>query len=300
MARRLDADQIARFRADGFLTFDPGLTGPEISAIRGMLTNLHHSRIGYKEGAAFDAIGPDDGSGPERFPQILHPRNFASALTETEYFRAAAAIAEQILGPHMRFKADISLMKPANIGCATPWHQDEAFHDPHYEYNELSFWLALQPVDERNSCMLYLPGSHLGPVREHGFPGGDARVHALECVADFDAEAAVACAMPAGGCVIHSQRTLHAAPPNVSDGDRLAYVLIFDTVPTFSGTHRDFPWLRERRTARDERERNWRRNGGLLVHLWRQRRRMRVVSARTLLFDLRRAGRAVVRLVSAG
>jgi hypothetical protein len=300
MPGRLDADQITRFRADGFLPFTFDLSESELSAIRSTLVNLHHSRTGFKEGAAFDAIGPDDGSGPERFPQILHPRNFAPTLMETEYFRRAAAVAEQILGPHMRFKADISLMKPAEIGCATPWHQDEAFHDPRYEYNELSFWLALQPVDERNSCMMYLPGSHLGPVKEHGFPGGDARVHALECVADFDKDAAVVCALPAGGCVIHSQRTLHAAPANVSDGDRLAYVLIFDTVPTLAHAKRDFPWLRERRTARDERERNWRRNGGLLVHLWRQRRRMRVVSARTLLFDLRRAGRAVARLVSAG
>jgi hypothetical protein len=49
-------------------------------------------------------------------------------------------------------------MKPARIGDATPWHQDEAFQDPAFDYEEISFWLALQPVDEANSCMAYLPG----------------------------------------------------------------------------------------------------------------------------------------------
>ena len=44
-------------------------------------------------------------------------------------------------------------MKPARIGEATPWHQDEAFQDPMFDYREVSFWLALQPVDEANSCM---------------------------------------------------------------------------------------------------------------------------------------------------
>lgn len=248
----------------------------------------------------FDAMGVDDGSTPARFPQILHPRNFAPELIDTPWFRTAHAIAEQLLGPGVRFKADISLMKPARIGEATPWHQDEAFQDPSMEYNEISFWLALQPVDENNSCMAYIPGSHKGPVLPHGFPGGDARIHALECVSGFDAKDAVLCPLPAGGCVIHNQRVVHGAPPNIADRDRLAYVLIFDTVPVPARQPRNFPWRAHHRTARAERELAWRRQGGLLVHLWRQRTRVRLTDVRTLLFDLGRAVRAVRRMVEAG
>lgn len=244
--------------------------------------------------------GPDDGSAPARFPQILHPRAFAPELVGTPFFKMARAIAEQLLGPDVRFKADISLMKPARIGGATPWHQDEAFQDPAFDYNEISFWLALQPVNQANSCMAYVPGSHKGPVLPHGFPGGDPRIHALECIDGFDPEDAVPCPLPAGGCVIHNQRTVHGAPPNVSDSDRLAYVLIFDTVPVPARVARSFPWRASHRTARAQRELAWRRQGGLLVHLWRQRTRLRVTSPRTLLFDLRRAARAVRRIVVAG
>jgi ectoine hydroxylase-related dioxygenase (phytanoyl-CoA dioxygenase family) len=300
MRTRLDSGQLERFRAAGFLVFDTGLSEADVATIRGMLSGLHSRNVGFKEGALFDAMGPDDGSAPARFPQILHPRAFAPELTGTPYFRAARSIAEQLLGPGVRFKADISLMKPARIGGATPWHQDEAFQDPAFEYNEISFWLALQPVDSANSCMAYLPGSHRGAVLPHGFPGGDARIHALECVSGFDPADAVLCPLPAGGCVIHNQRTVHGAPPNVSDSDRLAYVLIFDTVPVPARVPRSFPWRSSHKTARAQRELAWRRQGGLLVHMWRQRNRMRFSSPRTLLFDLRRALRAMRRIVVAG
>lgn len=300
MPIRLDIGQIEQFRADGFLAFDPGLTQDDIATLRGILAGLHSRKVGFKEGALFDAMGIDDGSAPARFPQILHPRSFAPELVDTAFYRTARGIAEQLLGPGARFKADISLMKPARIGEATPWHQDEAFADPDFEYNEVSFWLALQPVEPANSCMAYVPGSHMGPVLPHGFPGGDSRIHALECVSGFDPGDAVMVPLPAGGCVIHNGRTVHGAPPNTSDRDRLAYVLIFDTVPTQAKRPRSFPWRAEHKTAREQRELAWRRQGGLLVHLWRQRTRLRVTSLRTILFDLRRAARAFRRAVVEG
>jgi hypothetical protein len=297
---RLDAGMVERFREEGFLAFDPGIASRDIAALRTTLLALHNENVGFDEGALFDAMGIDDGSTPPRFPQILHPRSFAPELIGNSFYQVARGIAEQVLGSEVRFKADISLMKPARIGEATPWHQDEAFQDPTFEYSEVSFWLALQPVDAANSCMTYIPGSHKGPVLPHGFPGGDARIHALECVSGFDEQTAASCPLPAGGCVIHNQRTVHGAGPNTSDGDRLAYVLIFDRVPTPSRVAREFPWRAEHRTARAQRELEWRRHGGLLVHLWRQRTRLRVTSVRTLLFDVRRAARAVRRMVLTG
>lgn len=290
---------IDRFRQDGFLAFDTGLPAHDITALRDALVGLHNAKAGFEEGALFDAMGVDDGSEPARFPQILHPRSFAPQLIGSSFYQLARGIAEQILGSDVRFKADISLMKPACIGEATPWHQDEAFQDPAFDYEEISFWLALQPVDETNSCMAYVPGTQKGLVLPHGFPGDDPRIHALECISGFDPADAVSCPLPAGGCVIHTGRTLHGAGPNCSDHDRMAYVLIFDRVPVPAHQPREFPWRAQHRTARAQREREWRRHGGLLVHLWRQRTRVRVTSVRTLLFDMRRAARAMRRMVLA-
>lgn len=295
----LDSWMIKRFREDGFLPFNTGIPACDIAALRQILVGLHKENVGFEEGALFDAMGVDDGSAPARFPQILHPRSFAPELIGNSFYQMARGMAEQLLGGEVRFKADISLMKPARIGGPTPWHQDEAFQDPASDYNEISFWLALQPVDAANSCMAYLPGTHKGPVLPHGFPGGDSRIHALECISGFDPNDAVLCPLETGGCVIHNGRTVHGAGPNVSDHDRMAYVLIFDLVPTPAKSPRSFPWRAEHKTARAQREREWRRHGGLLVHLWRQRSRMRVTNIRTLLFDMRRAAKAVRRMVTA-
>ena len=167
---RLDAQLVQRFREDGFLSFDTGLGARDIAALRHILTTLHNKKVGFEEGALFDALGIDDGSAPA-FPQILHPRSFAPELLDNDFYSVAHGIAEQLLGKGVRFKADISLLKPARTGKATPWHQDEAFQDPAFDYAEVSFWLPLHPVDVTDSCMAYVPGSHKGPVLPHGFPG---------------------------------------------------------------------------------------------------------------------------------
>ncbi|MBS0639020.1 MAG: phytanoyl-CoA dioxygenase family protein [Proteobacteria bacterium] len=297
MLRSLDAGEARQFDRDGFLTFNPNLSVDEIASIRETLVRLHRRNVGFREGALFDAMSADDTNGPKRFPQIMHPRNYAPELMDTAFYRTAERIARQVLGPGARFKADLSLLKPADIGEATPWHQDEAFQDPAFDYNEVSFWLALQPVDESNSCMSYIPGSHRSEVLPHRFPGDDARIHSLDCGAAIDVREAVSCPLPAGGCVMHNQRTVHGAGPNVSSHDRLAYVLIFDCVPVPARMPRAFPWREQQHTARAQRELAWRRRGGLLVHLWRQRSRVRVTSLRTLLFDCRRAVMALTDLL---
>src|ERR1700690_3528751 len=104
---RLDANKIQRFRDDGFLVFDTGLSNDAISALRETLAGLHNENVGFEEGALYDALGVDDGSEPARFPQIMHPRSFAPELVGSNFYELARGIAEQILGGEVRFKADI-------------------------------------------------------------------------------------------------------------------------------------------------------------------------------------------------
>jgi hypothetical protein len=288
----LSAQQITDLEQAGFLTLPCIITTAEVTYVRDTLMALHENKAGFQEGAQFDALGTDDGREPPRFPQILHPRVYAPGLRNTAIYRATLAMARQILGPRARLSVDISFLKPAFIGPATPWHQDEAFHDPRFDYRQISFWLALQPTDRANGCMEFLPGSHMWPVLQHGRPNGDERIHALECVDEFDRSQAVACQLPAGGCTIHTQRTLHATGPNTSDRPRLAYALLYDLPPIPAQILRSFPWQANERTARLARERDWRRRGGILIHAWRQRSRLKLDPGRVLA-DLRRAALAL-------
>lgn len=292
---QLDDSVLAAFERDGFATIEHLVSPVEVASLYSTLMALHETNIGYNEGAQFDAVSIEDTTEQRRFPQIINPRIYAPALKNSAFYTAARSIARQLLGPRVRFKADISLLKPAVIGSPTPWHQDEAFGNPAFDYDEVSIWLALTPANATNSCMSFLPGSHNFPVLEHRPMNGDPRIHSLECIGQFNEAAKVECPLSPGGCTIHHHRTLHCAGPNTSPYPRLAYVLIFDTIPTLRTEPRGFPWHKDHNTARARREYRWRRNGGILIHAWRQRNRIRLTR---IVADLRRARVALVHLLS--
>jgi hypothetical protein len=274
MSYALDAEALAAFRRDGFISISQFIAPSEVVGIRAKLLELHDKNAGFEEGAQFDAAAPDsDGDTKERlFPQILNPSFYARELTATSFHDAAKVLARQILGENARFVGDISFLKPARIGSTTPWHQDEAFRSGMFDHEEITIWLAVTPANVSNSCMSFIPGSHLLSVLEHRPMGGDPRVHALECVGDFDSSKAVECPLHIGGCTIHSQRTLHSAGPNESDDFRLAYALQFEVPPMPRREPHNFSWREEfGQTDRAARERAWRRRGGAILYAWRRR-----------------------------
>jgi ectoine hydroxylase-related dioxygenase (phytanoyl-CoA dioxygenase family) len=255
----------ATLAAQGYLVIDRITDADDVQHIRRICQGLFETKAGFEEGRQFDMVGADDADGP-KLPQLEHARIYAPELRETRFFANAHALARELLGPEVRFGFDHIIMKPAFDGASTPWHQDEAFRDPAFDYQEVSIWMPLQDVDERNGCMAFIPASNRGEVLPHRSPNDDIRVHAVECYAGFNPRDAVACPLPAGGCTVHTGRTLHGAGPNHSDAPRYAYVLVFDLPRRPRRGRRAFPWQADKKTARMERERAWRHSlGGIAV-----------------------------------
>src|SRR5205085_8106879 len=121
---------------------------------------------------------------------------------------------------------DHAILKPALHGVETPWHQDEAYWDPAFEYESMSIWISLQEATEENGCMWFVPGSHRLDVLPHHSIDNNPRIHGLE-VDGADVVKAIACPLPAGGCTIHHNRTLHYTGPNRSSQPRRALILGF-------------------------------------------------------------------------
>ncbi len=261
--------QLEQWKRDGFVSLEQVTSGEDVATIRGLIEKLFETKAGFNEGAQFNLVGKDDDSGAPGIAQIVGPRHYAGQLRKTKFFQNASVLARQLLGPNGRYLGDHTLCKPARIGPATPWHQDEAFRNPEFDYNELSIWMPLQPVAEVNGCMEFIPGSNRGDILPHRSFMNDASIHSLECFEGFDPRTAVACPLPAGGCTIHSGRTLHGARPNLSDQPRYAYVLVFGIPPVAASVPRQFSWLREKQTGRLQRMRGWMRRGGLFIAAWR-------------------------------
>ncbi len=285
----LSSVQIASFQSQGFLTL-PQISPPEeVASLRRIFERLFAERAGRNEGAQFDMVTHDEDDAAPKLSQIIKPANFAPELLQTQFRENGLAVARQLLGPNVIQVSEHAILKPAGYGAATPWHQDEAFREEDFEYEQLSIWMPLQEATLENGCMQYVPGTHLTGVLDHRSPGNDPRVHALECAGEFNSADAVACPLEAGGAAIHHGRTLHYAGPNRTDTSRYAYVLMFEAPPKPRAVARDFHWNRNKKTASLQRRSRWRRRGGALVVLWRKLRSEVWHSPGRVAFYVRRA-----------
>ena len=285
----LSEEQLTFLNRNGYLALSAITSGEEVAALRTIITGLFEKKVGFEQGAYFNFAGAEEDADGPSIPQIVGPHHFVHGLKRTQFRRNAAAVARQILGPQARFHVDHTMTKPPRVGAATPWHQDEAFKDPRFEHREISIWMPLQPVDDLNGCMEFVPGTHKGAVLPHRNPNHDARVHALECYEGFDPARAVSCPLPAGGCTIHFGRTVHGAGSNRSDAPRYAYVLIFH-VPVGAAVENppEFPWLQDKNTARMQRSSKWLRRGGKYVNLWRAIRNKEIRDYRRTFLKLKK------------
>lgn len=282
---------VQQFRNDGYLVVPSLCSASEQLVIRRALTELFQQQAGRREGNHLDMLGPDCGDQVPRQPQLLKPSLYAPQLLRTDYYSRVRAIARQLLGEDAAFSFDHSILKPAGLGAETPWHQDEAYRaDPATRREQISFWMPLQDVGEDNGCMRYVPGSHLGDVLPHRSPDSDPRVHALECLPEYiDESAARTQPVPAGWCILHGGRTLHAALPNRAATDRIAYVISFHGPPIATEETRPFPWLADKATQAADRNKHWRRGAGALVMSGRWLRRAIGADIRSLPHRIRTA-----------
>ena len=87
------------------------------------------------------------------------------------------------------------ILKPAQYGRETPWHQDEAYWNPGALHCGLSVWMPLDEASLESGCMQFIPRSHLNEtVLTHRHIDNDPLVHGL--VTD-EADASLAQACPA-------------------------------------------------------------------------------------------------------
>jgi hypothetical protein len=256
----LTPQQLREFQTQGYLVIDkPMIDFPEISWCASILMRLIDDGAGRRDGRNFDLAARDD-KGTGKSLQILRPSFYAPQLRELSFRRTALEWAKQLIGPDAEFAGDQAILKPSHRGGPTPWHQDEAFRDPAFDYHEISIWIALTDVSPESSPMAYVPGSHRREVLPHRLAGGGRAANTIEVAGGFDPASALAYPIPAGAMIIHHCRTIHGAPGNITSAPRLAYILSFSTPPTIHQGAREFPWLTGLRGAiNDQRRKNlWR------------------------------------------
>ena len=166
-----------------------------------------------------------DTPGRDVLPQVLGPDLKIPELRMSNYFQNALKLGTQLLGVDEKVSAGgHMILKPAQYGTETPWHQDEAYWNPDVYLNSLSVWMTLDVATLESGCMQFIPGSHKEDLRWHRHIDNDPLIHGL-VTDDVDPSKAVACPLAPGGATFHHSRTLHHTGPNTTDSPRRAYIM---------------------------------------------------------------------------
>ncbi len=252
---KLTDEQVLFFHLNGFLSLPtPITTEAELETMRDAYDRIFAEKAGRDSGDQFDLGGSDEDGKDEALPQILNPAKYAPELRDGLFLESATTIVRQLLGPSVSAGVGHAIYKPAGRGAPTPWHQDEAYWNPAFQYQNVSIWMPLQEATLENGCLWFQPGSHEWPVLEHQSIGGDVRVHGLELCDLSVLKNPVACPLPAGGITIHRNRTAHYAGANESQVPRRALILgAGHPNAPYPGPARSFPWNEAKQTPREER-----------------------------------------------
>src|SRR5271156_6256766 len=143
----LSEDEVARYRADGFVI--PAYRVPDR-----MLIELQN--------ALSEVLPPDSENTPDRVPHILRTPRLAPVIIRFARIPGILDMVGQLIGRDIALWGAGIFGKPPIRGKETPWHQDAAF----VEYQAIrplelcTVWIVLDDSTPENGCVRYVTGSH--------------------------------------------------------------------------------------------------------------------------------------------
>lgn len=227
-----------QFLGEGFARLDGFIPHDELDALKVIYDRLFDETDA--DSPAWKQLGGQDKDGRATLPQILSPHELAPEMTEMAFWPRLAAAAAALFGEPATMGFSHAILKPAGYGAPTPWHQDQAYHDPARQHRNVNFWIPLDAVDEAGGCMQYVRRTHGGVVLPHTFliPGDTKSAMVVE---DQDYWSANATALPCkrGDVAIHHSYCMHYAGPNLTDVPRRALIVVYNA----GWEELDRPWV---------------------------------------------------------
>ncbi len=125
-------------------------------------------------------------------------------------------LAEDLVGPNVKYHHSKLNMKWADGGEEVKWHQDIQFW-PHTNYSPLTIGLYMDDVDDEMGPMGVIPGSHKGEIYDlYGDDGNWVGALKDRDLAGVNMDDVVWLKGPKGSVTIHNCRMLHGSAINNS------------------------------------------------------------------------------------
>jgi phytanoyl-CoA hydroxylase len=213
----------SRFNLEGWVKVKGFLPPEELALVRGRFDRYVTECIPQ---VPRETVYYEDVNNPDTLKQMsrmeVYDSYFAGLMRDPSWF----GLAEALMGEPVVPQGVEWFNKPPKIGKPTPPHQDGFYFM--LEPNEaLTFWLALDPVNEENGCLRYVSGSHRTGVRPHARTSVLGFSQGVSKFSPEDRAAEVAVPAEPGDMLIHHSLTIHRAGNNPTERHRRSLGLVY-------------------------------------------------------------------------
>ena len=226
---RLDADEAARYRSEGWVIPRFRLPAAEVDALREALDALIRDNPGVRPEKLVSAhIEGDNGEGV---------RGSAAFLALAQDPRIVELVSG-VIGDDVVLWGCHVFCKPPVEGYETPWHQDGHYW-PIRPLANCTVWVALEPSTRANGCLRVIPRSHRDKVlHDHLHEDRtDLTLNQRMAEGTFDEAQAVDLELEPGQMSLHDVYMIHGAAANRSTQRRTGVALRY--MPATSVFERD-------------------------------------------------------------
>jgi phytanoyl-CoA hydroxylase len=220
----LELEQFRRdFHRDGYVVVRGFLSRAELAELKRELERYTTIRVPK---LPREDVYYQDLADPSTLKQLArmkkHDRYFADLIARDRFIGLVEALLSDQVFPQEVEWFD----KPPRVGQFTPPHQDGYYFM--LEPNQAAtMWLALDPVDESNGCVRYIPGSHRYGLRPHGRTQVLGFSQGITDYSAADADAEVPVLAQPGDLLVHHALTIHRADGNTSERHRRSLGLVY-------------------------------------------------------------------------
>ncbi|MFV2032081.1 MAG: phytanoyl-CoA dioxygenase family protein [Gammaproteobacteria bacterium] len=240
-ARVLEQSQRQLYFEQGYLAM-PGLIAEKtLAPLRSTLDRLIDlSREVTQSNHQFDLEQGHNAENP-RLRRVAYVDDLDPACWEFCSNSIIVDIAEDILGPNVRFRDVFANFKWAGGGAGVKWHQDIAFY-PHTNLGTCQFLLGLENIGSEQGPLQVIPWSHKGPIYRHY----DAKGSWTGAIEDADLpgaglDTAVEITGPAGLVSVHHSCIIHGSARNTSTTGRPVFVITYSAADAIPYTTAPYP-----------------------------------------------------------
>ena len=214
--QHLTREQKQRYADDGFLLIESALDDAITSSLIAVMNEFVERSRTMSESSADILLAPDHMRERPKLRRIPHTVAFHPVFEAFGLRGPLIDLAEDLLGPDIRFHHSKLNFKSPEGGEEIKWHQDIQFW-PHSNYSPLTIGVYLTDVDRDMAPMGVVAGSHKGPL----FSLRDTEGAWTGALSDADMEQVDFSRLhwltgPRGSITVHNCRSVHGSAANLS------------------------------------------------------------------------------------